>query len=78
MSESRKELTDAQFRLLMNAQIKYTEAASVASDVKNHMKEILTLVLDAHSVSQDAIVSIDPRTQELVVEEGDSETDEND
>ena len=69
MSESRKKLTDTQFRLLMHAQIKYDEVAVIAAEAKEHLKEIRTLVLDAHSIPTDALVSIDPKTQELVIEE---------
>lgn len=74
MSETRKKLTDTQFRLLINAQIKFDEAAAQANETREYLKEIRSLVLDAHSIPTEVLVSIDPKTQELVIEERDLET----
>lgn len=71
MAELRKKLTDTQFRLLMNAQIKYAEVETIAAEAKEHLGMVRVLVLDAHSIPTTALVSIDPKTQELVIEEKD-------
>ena len=73
MFESRKKLTDTQFRLLMHAQIKYDEAELVVTEAKEHLKMVRILVLDAHSIPTTALVSMDPKTQELVIGERDLE-----
>ena len=72
--ETRKKLTDTQFRLLINAQIKYEEIVTVYDKARKHLKDVRSLVLDAHSVPTEASVFIDPETQELVIEEIDLET----
>ena len=74
MPENRKQLTDTQFRLLVNAQIKFDEAAALANEAREYLSQIRSLVLDAHSIPTEALVSIDPQTQELVIEQRDLET----
>jgi hypothetical protein len=69
MTELRKKLTDIQFRLLMDAQIKYDNAADVLKVAATALNKVRMLVLDAHGVDETTPVLIDVESQELVIEE---------
>ena len=69
MAEIRKKLTDTQFRLLMDAQIKYDNAADVLKGAASALNKIRMLILDAHGVDEATPVLIDVESQELVIEE---------
>ena len=69
MVEIRKKLTDTQFRLLMDAQIKYDNAADVLKGAATALNKIRALVLDAHGVDEATPVLIDVESQELIIGE---------
>lgn len=69
MSEVRKKLTDTQFRLLVDAQIKYDKAVVVLKETSENLNKMRALVLDAHGVAEGVEVYIDPSAQELVISE---------
>ncbi len=68
MTEVRRKLTDIQFRLLVNAQMKYDDAVAVGRRAASELNTVRELVMDAHEI--DAVVTsfIDAATQELVFE----------
>jgi hypothetical protein len=69
MQEFRQKLTDVQFRLLTDAQLKYNQALSELQEAVRRLEEIRTLVFDALGLSPANYETyfIDPQTQELVV-----------
>ena len=69
MTELRKKLTDTQFRLLVDAQIKYDSAAGVLKEAVSNLNKVRALVLDAHGIEEGIPVFIDPTSQELIVQE---------
>lgn len=69
MAEIRKKLTDTQFRLLLDAQLKYDESQEILREVTNNLNKIGALILDAHSITEDCSISIDPKSQELIIHE---------
>lgn len=72
MAELRKKLTDVQFRLLIDAQIKYDNSVVVLNDTTSNLNTIRALVLDAHDIDNETASWIDASTQELVIQEEES------
>jgi hypothetical protein len=79
MIEVRKKLTDIQFRLLVNAQMKYDDAVAVGRAAATELNTVRELVMDAHEMNSVVTSFIDAATQELVFEleeeESEPETD---
>ena len=69
MTELRKKLTDTQFRLLIDAQIKYDSAARDLKEATSNLNKVRALVLDAQGIAEGIPVFIDPESQELIVHE---------
>ena len=76
MTEVRVKLTDTQFRLLVNAQMKYDNAVAVGQAAATELNTVRALVMDAHEVDGVVTSFIDAATQELVYEREDEEKDE--
>jgi len=76
MTEVRKKLTETQFRLLVNAQLKYDQAAAQAEGAASELNTVRALVMDAHNVDGVVTSFIDASTQELVFEKPDEEEEE--
>ena len=72
MTETRKKLTDTQFKYLIDAQLTYNNALGVLKEANSNLDKIRVLVLDAHGLEDSTAISIDPKSQELVIEEEDS------
>lgn len=75
MTEIRKQLTDTQFRLLVNAQMKYDNAVAAGRVAATELNMVRELVLDALGVDTKFSSFIDAATQELVFEEKETETE---
>ena len=69
MAEIHKKLTDTQFRLLLDAQIKHDEAVRILRDLTTNLDKIRALILDAHDIDESHAVSINPKSQELIIHE---------
>ena len=77
MTEIRKKLTETQFRLLVNAQMKYDQLLGELQAAATEVNTVRALVMDAHEVGGGIVTSfIDAATQELVFEKEDEEKDE--
>lgn len=68
MTEVRKKLTETQFRLLVNAQMKYDDAVAAGRQAAAELNTVRALVMDAHEVDGVVTSFIDAATQELVFE----------
>lgn len=75
MIELRKKLTDTQFRLLVNAQVKYDRMVVNLEAATEELNTVRALVLDALEVNATLPSFIDASTQELVFEEKETETE---
>lgn len=69
MTEIRKKLTETQFRLLINAQLKYDRAVTVAQTAGSELNTVRELVLDSLELDNEVDSWIDASTQELVINE---------
>lgn len=76
MTETRKKLSDTQFRLLVSAQVKYDQITADLQSATNELNTVRALVMDAHEVDGVVTSFIDAATQELVFEREDEEKDE--
>lgn len=76
MTEIRKKLTETQFRLLVNAQMKYDQLLGELQAAATEVNTVRALVMDAHEVDGVVTSFIDAATQELVFEKEDEEKDE--
>lgn len=75
MTEIRKKLTDIQFRLLVNAQVKYDRFAGELQAAADELNTVRALVMDAHEVDGVVTSFIDAATRELVFEREEKETE---
>ena len=76
MTEIRKKLTDTQFRLLVNAQVKYDRIAGDLQAAATELNTVRALVMDAHEIDGVVTSFIDAATQEIVFEREEEETEE--
>lgn len=72
MSEIRKQLSDTQFSILLDAQLKYNNAADGLQRAQKYLESIRALVYEPLEIPTDAAVKIVPETQELVILESKS------
>ena len=75
MTEIRKKLSQVQFRLLMNAQIKHDNALEILKTCKDTLNGIQALVFDAHDIPVGTELELDSQTMELILEESDQTSD---
>ena len=73
MVELRKKLTETQFRLLVNAQVKYDRIVANLEAATEELHIVRALVLDALEVDMTESSFIDAATQELVFEKEEDE-----
>lgn len=67
MSEIRKSLSDTQFRILLDAQLKYNNAADGLKRAQKYLETCRALIYEPLDIPTDASVKIVPETQELVI-----------
>ncbi len=68
MSEERKKLSEIQFKLLVDAQLKYNNAVDELSSRDVELNKVRALVFDAVGLPEDTVVMIDSATQELIIQ----------
>lgn len=76
MSEIRKSLSDTQFRILLDAQFKYNNAADSLQKAQKYLENIRSLIYEPLGIPVAASVKIVTETQELVIIESDKELTE--
>ena len=68
MSEIRKKLSDIQFRLLLDAQVKYNEGVQSLGLLETNLRQVRALVFDSLGLPLDSNIQIDVNAQELVIQ----------
>lgn len=66
IKESRKKLTDVQFRQLSETQAGVAQARAILQKTELDAQRVIQLVFDAHGVSPDWRAEVDNETGELV------------
>lgn len=74
--EMRKEITELQVRMLVDAQIKHNESVRVFQEAKSNLDKIRSLVLDANGIPPEALVRLDAQSHELVYQEPEEKDEE--
>jgi hypothetical protein len=64
---TRYKLSEVQFRLLIDAQLRFDGINSQLDAARTHLTQIQSLVFDAHGITERSEVQMDPKTQELLV-----------
>jgi len=64
---TRHKLSQIQFRLLVDAQLRFDGLNQQIDAARAHLTQIQSLVFDAHGIIEGSEVQLDPKTQELVV-----------
>jgi len=67
MTEKRYQLTELQFKLLMEAKAIHQQLEKETTEAKAEVDKILALILDANRIQVASEVHLDPQTKELII-----------
>lgn len=75
MPEIRKKLSDIQFTLLLDAQVKYNERLQSLGLLETSLRQIKALIFDSLGIPTDSNIQIDATSQELIIQINDDDED---